>query len=111
MGQTSVSNLLIQVPGLLKGLSVRTQDGRYLGRVIAIGETSLEAEGGFFLLHYFYVDYLEISSAWGGSIYLPKGIDACVPLSRRVTSLELNSIVVQVRQARQSEARRAPQAA
>lgn len=97
MEHTSISNLLIQVPGLLKGLSVRGQNGKCFGHVVAIGQTGLEIERGILERHYSYLDYTEITSAFAGSIYVPRGRDALLPLPRRFTSIELDLIAGAVR--------------
>jgi hypothetical protein len=54
------------------GNTVRTQEGKRLGRVIRAGETSFEVEHGLWRHKRFSLDYDEVLSASSGSIYVAK---------------------------------------
>ena len=88
MSQTSISDLIVQVPGLIKGLSIRSQNGRRLGRVVVLGKNGLEIQAGrWWRRRYYYLDYTEIISAFRNSIYIYGGYEALVPLSKRIEHL------------------------
>ena len=88
MGQTSITDLLNQVPGLIKGLSLRSQNGKHLGRVIAVGKSGLEIQAGrWWRRRYYYLNYIEIISAFHNSIYIYGGYEALTPLTKRVYHL------------------------
>lgn len=62
--------LVERFPGLLLGKVLRAQDGHRIGRVIKLEDHSLEIEQGLFRHDRFHLDYDEITSASGDSIYV-----------------------------------------
>ena len=76
IGITKGSDLLRLFPLILKGQRVRDQDGHVLGRVVSTGELDIEIKHGIFFPLFYFLDYVEITSAFGDSLYVAGGKSA-----------------------------------
>ena len=67
---TRKTELVDRLPELLLGKIVRAQDGHRLGRITKLGAQSLDVEQGLFKHRTFHLDYDELTSANGNSVYV-----------------------------------------
>jgi nitrite reductase (NO-forming) len=81
-GITRCSELLGLFPGILAWMKVRDQNGRILGKVVATGELEMEIMRGIIFPQFYLVPYVEITSAFGNSLYVARGESALRPLNR-----------------------------
>jgi hypothetical protein len=81
-GITRCSELLGLFPGILAWMKVRDQNGRILGKVVATGELEMEIMRGIIFPRFYLVPYVEITSAFGNSLYITRGESALRPLNR-----------------------------
>ena len=81
IGITKRGDLLRLFPSILKGQRVRDQGGHVLGRVVSTGEFNIEIRHGILFPLFYFLNYVEITSAFGGSLYVARGKSALRPLT------------------------------
>jgi hypothetical protein len=80
-GITRREELLRLFPGILKWMRVRDLNGHTLGRVASTGDFEMVINKGFLFPQFYLLNYIEITGAFGNSLYVARGEAALSPLT------------------------------